>query len=226
MAIHTTLQRANAGTIITFDAVTKRSETNTATVTEHPVEKGFVISDHVTVDNVKIVVEGIISAANNSGEEGSRVSDPVGSRLDMKEAFNNREEVKLLTSEESYPAKGHKLIITSLVFEKTSPTKGFLGFVMNLEQIVVVSTGTTTLDVEEVNKEILEEAKRTEELGTKNVERTGSQAEQFYDSLTGKKPTAEEIAEAEGIKEVARVKDVKNLLGLPDNFTLPGLGKI
>lgn len=47
--------------LISFDAVVRDSHESTATVTEHPVEQGANISDHVRPDLDRVVLEAIVS---------------------------------------------------------------------------------------------------------------------------------------------------------------------
>lgn len=174
----TTLEIGSGGIkkLITFDAVTKRTETNTAKVSKHPVEQGFVITDNVVIDNLRLSVEGVISSANNSILDeavdrlpasvsslipssvssflGIGISDPDQARLDMRAAFNARTSVILVTSEQTYPITiddgEFRLVITALAFDKRAPTKGLLSFKMKLEQIRIVKSETGGLAKEAV----------------------------------------------------------------------------
>lgn len=63
MTTTTVLMRAN-GDIIWFDAILNFTKTFTSQVTKHPIERGGVISDHVTLDNITFQLSGIISNAD------------------------------------------------------------------------------------------------------------------------------------------------------------------
>lgn len=175
----TSLQRED-DSLIQFDAVTRRVETSTARVTKHPVEQGFVISDHVSVENLQLSVEGEISDANNNildlltpgGSDHAKV------RKDLKEIFNKQENITLITPEQTYPEPlktdpdnpeaqvEDKLVITSLVFEKSKPTRGHLAFRMRLEVVRIVSSQTSVIPEENVDKEVQKAAQKEVKSGT------------------------------------------------------------
>lgn len=55
------LYSINTGEIISLDATTNFSESHKATVTEHPVEMGTPISDHVFLSNPTLSIKGIVT---------------------------------------------------------------------------------------------------------------------------------------------------------------------
>jgi len=55
------LYSINTGEVISLDATTGFSESHKATVTEHPVEMGTPISDHVFLANPTLSIKGIVS---------------------------------------------------------------------------------------------------------------------------------------------------------------------
>jgi hypothetical protein len=60
------LDNQNRKNTISFDCITSASETYTSSVTEHPVESGAPISDHIHHKNVSIDIEGVVSDYNIS----------------------------------------------------------------------------------------------------------------------------------------------------------------
>lgn len=52
------------GDVITFDSILSFSESYRGGVTSHPVEDGTTISDHVTTENVKFRIQGVVSDYN------------------------------------------------------------------------------------------------------------------------------------------------------------------
>jgi hypothetical protein len=56
----------NRKNTISFDCIISASETYTSSVTEHPVESGAPISDHIQHKNVSIDIEGVVSDYNIS----------------------------------------------------------------------------------------------------------------------------------------------------------------
>jgi hypothetical protein len=164
----TFIKRSNKQ-IIFFDATVRRSETNTATLSKYPVEEGFKISDHISVANLTLSVEGSISLANNSVLNLAGVgtlSDPDKARTDLKEIFENKEEILLVTPE--FPYSG--VYITSLVFSRESPTRGVLTFSMRLERPRKVSSQTSVVPAEDVSSEVKKALELKNSEGTVNVE--------------------------------------------------------
>jgi len=59
----TTLSNEGESIIIVFDAALETARDYSAAVTSHPVETGVQISDHVTLENPKFTVKGVVSDA-------------------------------------------------------------------------------------------------------------------------------------------------------------------
>jgi len=168
---------------VNFDAVTRRSEDNTATVTKHPVESGFSVSDHVRLNNLQLSVEGQISEANNSllNRVLDNVSDITVARSNLKSLFNTRKPVILITPEETY----EDMIITSLVFEKSNPTRGLLTFRLRLEQIRTSSSKTALVSAQNVSSDVSKaiQKENTEgTVGTNSVD-TDKVSSQLFQSI-------------------------------------------
>lgn len=66
--------RRDNGDVLYFDAITSVEEQYSATVTKHPLASGAFVSDHTIVDNIKFVLNAILSDAdfnlNRPFEEG------------------------------------------------------------------------------------------------------------------------------------------------------------
>ena len=183
-----------------FDAVTRRTDAKTSRVSNHPVENGFIISDHVLVENTKLSVEGIISNANNSllNRAVGIISDQESARQFLNEVFNARKVVTLVTPEEIYD----NLIITSLQFTKDKPTRQEINFSLRLEQIRTVVSKTALVSAKTVDESILEAIQNENKSGkvtTSTVTgdvtalkraattlREGLQVERFLDNLLGR----------------------------------------
>lgn len=52
------------GDLIWFDAITTFSERYAGNLTAHPLERGGIVNDHVTIENIEITLNGIISDAD------------------------------------------------------------------------------------------------------------------------------------------------------------------
>lgn len=151
-----------------FDAVTRRVESNTAKVSSHPVESGFVISDHVSLSNKKLSVEGIISDANNSllNIAIQNISDQSAARDFLKEVFEARKVITLTTPE----AEHENMIITSLNFNKDKPTRSEVSFSLRLEQIRTVTSRTALVADEDVSEDIQNAIQTENKSGTANLD--------------------------------------------------------
>lgn len=81
--------RAN-GDLIWFDAITNFSERYTGTLTAHPLEKGGVVNDHTTINNIEINISGIISDADfNLTRPVITDDDAVNWKINNKQFVNN-----------------------------------------------------------------------------------------------------------------------------------------
>lgn len=81
--------RAN-GDLIWFDAITQFSERYTGTLTAHPLEKGNVVNDHTTLNNIEINLSGIISDADfNLTRPTITDDDAVNWKINNKQFVNN-----------------------------------------------------------------------------------------------------------------------------------------
>lgn len=196
---HSFLERSD-GVKLYFDAVTRRTDAKTSRVSNHPVENGFIISDHVLVENTKLSVEGIISNANNSllNRAVGIISDQESARQFLNEVFNARKVVTLVTPEEIYD----NLIITSLQFTKDKPTRQEINFSLRLEEIRTVVSKTALVSAKTVDESILEAIQNENKSGkvtTSTVTgdvtalkraattlREGLQVERFLDNLLGR----------------------------------------
>lgn len=146
----TFIQRAN-GTLVHFDAVIRKTETTTAKVSKHPVEDGFNITDHVSLENVKVSLDGTVSSANNSllNTALGQTSDPVRTRVTLNAITQTKEVVALFTPEIIYS----NLVITSLVFTKKDPIRDVINFSIRFEGIRRVKSKTSIVPAEDVSEE-------------------------------------------------------------------------
>lgn len=81
--------RAN-GDLIWFDAITQFSERYTGTLTAHPLERGGVVNDHTTINNIEINLAGIISDADfNLTRPTITDDDATNWKINNKQFVNN-----------------------------------------------------------------------------------------------------------------------------------------
>ena len=162
--------------LIVFDAAIETSREFKATVTSHPVETGVNINDHVTVDNPKFSVKGVISdAAFLSPSEqiqslGNTLTSAVASvsnRLfgtnlivrkesrslsalqDLQFLLNSRE---FLTLQFGNEPPYTNLILTGLNVPKDKNVGDGYIFDLEFEQVRVVSSRYTTVQAKRIAK--------------------------------------------------------------------------
>lgn len=81
--------RAN-GDLIWFDAISQFSERYTGTLSAHPLEKGNVVNDHTTINNIEINLSGIISDADfNLTRPSITDDDALNWKINNKQFVNN-----------------------------------------------------------------------------------------------------------------------------------------
>lgn len=81
--------RAN-GDLLWMDAITQYTKNYTGTLSAHPLEKGSVVNDHTTINNLKISLAGIISDADfNLDRPTISDSDATNWGINNKQFVNN-----------------------------------------------------------------------------------------------------------------------------------------
>jgi len=149
--------------VIIFDAAIDTNRSFTAQVTSHPVETGVNINDHVTIENPKFSLKGVISDAaflspfDQIGSVVNTVTSFLGiterdsraltSLQDLQFLLNSREFVTLqFGNEPPY----ENLILTSVNVPKDKNIGDAYVFDLEFEQVRVVSSRYTTVTASRV----------------------------------------------------------------------------
>lgn len=128
-------------------------------VSEHPLQDGSTVTDHVHREPYKVTVEGLftnhplkkLEEINEVKFKDDYATSEVRSTLantalanftKLKNLAKKREPVRLVCSLEVYP----KMIITSIKAPRDSKSGSSIRFTMTLQEIQTVSLSTVTLD--------------------------------------------------------------------------------
>ncbi len=136
--------------VINFDASLREGHGRTAEVTEHPVEAGANISDHIRKLPDTLDIEAVISdhplfflASLNADSPISTDVGPVSSRVDaareeLERIMDDGETVDVATTLKTY----ENMALQSVTFERTMATGNSLAAVMSFKEIVIAQTET------------------------------------------------------------------------------------
>jgi hypothetical protein len=150
-----TIQRAtifeqdNRDNVVEFDASVSEQHDGSSTVTDHPVEDGVDITDHVRKEPDGLTMNVIVSnhqpimvrsinaePASPGGDPGSRAEDAYRYLKDVKD--------KGLVVRASTTLRDYKdMIITSLGVSRDAPTGNMVNMTITLREIQIATTETT-----------------------------------------------------------------------------------
>lgn len=161
----TTLTNYWKTVVIVFDAAIETSRKFSATVTSHPVETGVNVNDHVTVENPKFSLKGVVSDAAflTPYEQVASLGNTIGSALglvqkesraltalqDLQFLLNSRD---FLTLQFGNEPPYENLILTGLNVPKDKNVGDAYVFDLEFEQVRVVSSRYTTVQAKRVAK--------------------------------------------------------------------------
>lgn len=115
-------------------------------ITEHPVEQGADIVDHVRARPVTLMIEGVVSdtPVQDAVRAARTAALPSREALDRLLALRNaRLPVSIITSIRAYD----NMVIESLVIPRDATTGDALGFTARFRQIRVVTTERAVVDI-------------------------------------------------------------------------------
>lgn len=161
----TTLSNYWKTVVIVFDAAIDTGRQFSANVTSHPVETGVNINDHVTVENPKFTLKGVVSDAAflTPFEQVASLGNTIGSALglvqkesraltalqDLQFLLNSRD---FLTLQFGNEPPYENLILTKLNVPKDKNVGDAYVFDLEFEQVRVVSSRYTTVQAKRVAK--------------------------------------------------------------------------
>lgn len=162
--------------ILTLDCVNSFSKSMSGTVTKNPVENGFPISDHISLDNIRFDLSGIITSYSilDDGLElkwnGDYFETIGGSEdrlalmeADIEDTFKKREVITLIETESFIPSdttslesikpqivrEYNNVVITNLTIDNQSGVNGAKFIRVSAEQVQVAFIQKAELSPEE-----------------------------------------------------------------------------
>lgn len=129
-----------------IDAALRVEQAFEADVTDHPVERGAVITDHVRARPIVVTIEGVVSdtpmgAVAALREEGSVPS--ADARIRLFELWNAREPVTIETENATY----HDMVMQSLSVPEDRETGDACHFTATFKQLRLVTNRRTSVAV-------------------------------------------------------------------------------
>ena len=168
--IFVTKQPAQVG-IVQFDCGVSETHTSEATVTEHPVEEGADVSDHIRLSPEMIEINGIVSNTPivflASVEAPSPLEDdlvPATDRVqvayaELRGVMKRGEPVDVITSLRVY----ENMAIVGMSVMRDNTTGNVLNCSLSLREIIIAQTKTVPVPepVEVANKKPVDKGKKT-----------------------------------------------------------------
>lgn len=153
---------------VAIDCTVTETHTATATVTEHPVESGANITDHIRPEPVQLSITGIVSDTPIGSKQIQRAIEAGGTKVQITEretptsaaGFGRTawakldairtaaKPVKVVTRDKTYDS----MALVSLSVPKESKTGGALYFTAQFKQIRIVYNRTTKVVVAKATK--------------------------------------------------------------------------
>ena len=135
------------GELLTFDAKTTEEYTEDAAVTEHPIESGGNVSDHVRLKPMTLVIEGIVSESPFEGQgRGILVEDVAGRRGLLALKYFRERRLKAFNWFSTRFGQVTRLMIESL--ETSVPNTQSTRFRLRLKQVSYASAAIVDLPPE------------------------------------------------------------------------------
>lgn len=188
--------------ILTFDCINGFTKSMSGTVIKTPVENGFPISDHISLENIRFDLSGIITSYSILGDDlelrwngsyfetvGDSQDRLIKLESDIEQTFTQREVVTLVESESFLDSNTtsadqikevaireyNNVVITNLVIESPNGTNGAKVIRISAEQVQVAFIEKAELSPEERTPR-LEGTKPKVAAGTSNTTTTNTDA--------------------------------------------------
>ena len=141
-----TLRKPDGGAILVLDGSMAQSHTISAKVSEHPVEGGADIADHVQPTSPRLSINGVIAAYPLSG--GGAPGREIDGWTVLRQVIDDAQPVTVVTSLETYD----NMVLVSLSVAREPGGASCIYPTLELQQIRVVQRRTTLLPPEQVKK--------------------------------------------------------------------------
>lgn len=203
---------------LAIDCTVTETHTATSTVTEHPVESGANITDHIRPDPVQLSITGIVSDTPLGSKQIQRAIEVGGASVQVTQqeppssatGFGRAawakldairtaaKPVKVVTRDKTYDS----MALVSLSVPKESKTGGALYFTAQFKQVRIVYNRTTRVVVAKAPK-----AHKKQDTGkqpTAAVEQPKSYSSELRD----------QAGDAGVDKALGKIRDIRSSLGL------------
>ena len=203
---------------LALDCTVTETHTATSTVTEHPVESGANITDHIRPDPVQLSITGIVSDTPLGSKQIQRAIEVGGASVQVTQqeppssatGFGRAawakldairtaaKPVKVVTRDKTYDS----MALVSLSVPKESKTGGALYFTAQFKQIRIVYNRTTKVVVAKATKS--HKKQDTGKQPTAAVEQPKSYSSELRD----------QAGDAGVDKALGKIRDIRSSLGL------------
>ena len=203
---------------LALDCTVTETHTATSTVTEHPVESGSNITDHIRPDPVQLSITGIVSDTPIGSKQVQRAVSVGGASVQVTQqeppssatGFGRSawakldairtaaKPVKVVTRDKTYDS----MALVSLSVPKESKTGGALYFTAQFKQIRIVYNRTTKVVVAKATKS--HKKQDTGKQPTAAVEQPKSYSSELRD----------QAGDAGVDKALGKIRDIRSSLGL------------
>lgn len=131
---------------IQFDASVSETHTNTAALTDHPVEDGADITDHIRLNpeelsmNVIVTNNPPIILASLRAQPVSGFADPATRAEDTHEFLRNYMEANVLVRITTTLREYRNMAITSMSVERNKDTSNIVNIDLTFRQVIIATT--------------------------------------------------------------------------------------
>jgi hypothetical protein len=139
-----TISNSIGGVLITLDGSVSQTHARTAQVTEHPVEDGSDVTDHVRIDPIRVTINGIVTSTvlGQQGEGGREVDAWAA----LEAILEDRQPVTVTTTLRTYES----MILASISTPRDASLAHAVAPVLEFRQVRIVKSQTTTLPPERI----------------------------------------------------------------------------
>ncbi len=190
---------------LALDCTVTETHTSTSTVTEHPVESGANITDHIRPDPVQLSITGIVSDTPIGSKQVQRAVSVGGATGFGRAAWAKLDSirvsakpVKVVTRDKIYES----MALVSLSVPKEAKTGGALYFTAQFKQVRIVFNRSTRIVVAKASK-------------SHKKQDTGKQPTSELEAPKSYSSEARDLAGDAGVdKALDRISGVRTSLGL------------
>lgn len=152
--------------IVIFDAVTSISPKFPCEATQHPIEEGSSVSDHVILKNTTLDIEGVITEAITLFSFSLTPTSPREAYQNLLRARENRQVVQVITSIDTFD----DMVIVGLSFPRNVSTGQALDINISFEQIDIVTSSFVQESPVTFADDVADDATETQTLGSQATE--------------------------------------------------------